>query len=206
MYYCTSSFLNKICQLLAFTDDSWKGFLALESPMGKLFLARGKKKIWPPWRMRCEALTAVKVSTLIFWVVTPCGPTYCLHGQELTFLRNAGVYPHEKAATQPRRPTSTFFNNNGLRRCSTWTMWHWIIQRRTSSLKKIQYYKYLFSLFCVLNYLTTLFSDLDNIASNERMTGEWCSGKEVDESGHGLIFKVLYQHLLAGTEENHNSG
>jgi hypothetical protein len=39
------------------------------------------------------------------------------------------------------------------------------------------------------------------------MTGERCSGKEVDESGRGLIFKILYQHLLAGTEENHdNSG
>jgi hypothetical protein len=79
--------------------------------------------------MKSEVLTAVKMSTLSFWVVTPCGlvcryqrfgATYCLHLQgwshfsvfspedgDSMLLRNVGIYIRVRTASQPRRTTST---------------------------------------------------------------------------------------------------
>jgi hypothetical protein len=68
--------------------------------------------------MRFDVLTAVKMSMLVFWVVTPCGlvgryqrfgGTYCLYLQDWsedggrTFLRNVGIYPQTHMTSQPRR-------------------------------------------------------------------------------------------------------
>jgi hypothetical protein len=76
---------------------------------------------------RVEVLMAVKMSMLLFWVVTPCGIvgryqrfgwTCCLHLQpssvifrtedgDSVFLRNFGIYLRVHTASQPKSKTST---------------------------------------------------------------------------------------------------
>jgi hypothetical protein len=71
--------------------------------------------------VRSEVLTALKMTMLFFWVVTPCGlvgryqhfgETYCLHFQDRPehgdsmFNRNFGIYLRVHAAPQPRRTVS----------------------------------------------------------------------------------------------------
>jgi hypothetical protein len=68
---------------------------------------------------RLQVLMAVKIKTLVFWVVTPCrlvgryqnfGGTYCLHlspeDEGSMFFRNVGIYLQVHTALQPWRPTS----------------------------------------------------------------------------------------------------
>jgi hypothetical protein len=57
--------------------------------------------------MRFETLTAVKMSILVFWVVTPCGlvDRYQRFGDGGSMLlRNIGIYLRVHVALQPRRP------------------------------------------------------------------------------------------------------
>jgi hypothetical protein len=63
-----------------------------------------------------EVLTAVKISIVVFWVVTPCslvggyqllGGTYRLHIQYEVLIREGGNHLQDHTASQPRRPQST---------------------------------------------------------------------------------------------------
>jgi hypothetical protein len=66
-----------------------------------------------------EVLTAVKVSTLVFWVVTPCGLVdryqhfigtyFSPEDGGSMLLRNVGIYLQIYKVLQPRRPMSTGF-------------------------------------------------------------------------------------------------
>jgi hypothetical protein len=59
--------------------------------------------------VRLEVLTAVKMSMLFFWVVTPCG----LVGRYSMFLRNFGIYLQAHTASQSRIVKSTLYEHVG---------------------------------------------------------------------------------------------
>jgi hypothetical protein len=44
-------------------------------------------------------------------------------------------------------------------------------------------------IYLFLVYLMTLFQNSEYTASNERVTGEWWIGKDVEGSDHGLILR-----------------
>jgi hypothetical protein len=64
--------------------------------------------------MRFEDVTAVKMSMLIFWAVTPCGLEGTVFRRNILppssdsmFYRNVAMYRQVDTALQPRRPTLT---------------------------------------------------------------------------------------------------
>jgi hypothetical protein len=59
------------------------------------------------YNLRFEVLTAVRMTMLFFWVVTPCSPE---DGNSM-FLRNVGIYLRVYTASQPRTTTSLMYNS-----------------------------------------------------------------------------------------------
>jgi hypothetical protein len=56
-------------------------------------------------RVRSEVLTAVKISMLVFYVVTPCG--YFPEDGDSMFYRNVGIYLQVHTASQPGTETQS---------------------------------------------------------------------------------------------------
>jgi len=84
---------------------------------------------------RFEVFKAMKIQTVVFWIVTPCAYVLGCHVSEHhsvsifrvktdnTFLWSVDIIPHHYTATQSRRPRSIFMSSFYLPRMTGRRSW-----------------------------------------------------------------------------------